>query len=178
MDTLLERGIRGAIAGVAGGLAMTGMVWKVAPHVIPEDMRPDEFVPKKAVRWAEEQMGHPDALTKEQEQAAAMGAHLGYSALMGALFGLAQPKLEGLPTPVAGVAFGLAVWALSFEGLMPVLGIMERTTDKPMKKWPPPIMGHVVYGNTTAFAFDALEGVLDGGGNTPNRNTRGPRASL
>jgi hypothetical protein len=30
---------------------MTGMVQKVAPRVIPEDMQPDEFVPKKAVEW-------------------------------------------------------------------------------------------------------------------------------
>lgn len=65
--------------------------------------------------------------------------------------------MDGVPAPVAGALFGLAVWALSFEGWMPAVGIMRRTTEEPPKKWPAPIMGHVVYGVATALVYDALE---------------------
>ena len=44
---------------------------------------------------------------------------------------------------------------------MPALGMIEATTDLPVKKWRPDIMGHVIYGATTAMTYEALESVLD-----------------
>lgn len=116
MDQTTDTAVRGAIAGVVGGLAMTAMMKGLAPHVLPADMRPDEFAPKKAVEWVEAEAGHPDALTDPQAMSAAMTAHLGYSALMGALFGLARRRARSASIPMAGAAFGLAVWGISFEG--------------------------------------------------------------
>ena len=156
-----DAAVRGALGGVAGGLAMYGMKQIVAPKVIPEDMRREGFAPKKAVEWAEQQAGHPNALTNDQEEKAAMAAHLAYSAGFGALYGLVRRKAEGMPTPLAGALFGLAVWGISFEGLMPALGMMPGTTDLSMKKWPPDIMGHIIYGAATAVVHEALENVLD-----------------
>lgn len=160
MDRTLDDAVRGAVAGVVGGMAMTAMMKGVAPHVLPADMRPEKIAPKKFVEWAEAEAGHPEALTEGQEKAAAMAAHLGYSALMGALFGLARRRADAAPIPLAGAAFGLAVWAVSFEGWMPALGIMQRTTEKPLKQWPAPLMGHVVYGTATAAAYAALDDLL------------------
>jgi uncharacterized membrane protein YagU involved in acid resistance len=158
MRNQINGAVWGALAGVAGGLAMTGMVHKVAPRVIPEDMQPDEFVPKKAVEWAEEKVNGQDTLSESQEMKVAMGGHLAYSALAGSLYGLARQHVaDDIPAPVAGALFGVAVWGLSFEGWMPAVGIMERTTDQPPKKWPAPVMGHIIYGVTTALAYKALE---------------------
>lgn len=42
---------------------------------------------------------------------------------------------------------------------MPALGITQRTTDKPLKKWPAPLMAHLVYGTATAAAYEALESI-------------------
>lgn len=159
MSNPTDAAIRGALGGVVGGLAMYGMKQMVAPKVIPEDMRREGFAPKKAVEWAEEQAGRPDALTENQEMKAAMAAHLGYSAGFGAFYGLVRQKADGVPAPLAGALFGLVVWAVSFEGLMPALGMMPATTDLPMKKWPPDIMGHVIYGAATALTYEALENV-------------------
>ena len=110
MSNAVDAAVRGALGGVAGGLAMYGMKQKVAPKVIPEDMRREGFAPKEAVEWAEEQAGHPDALTEDQEQNAAMAAHLAYSAGFGALYGLVRHKADGMPAPLAGAIFGLVVW--------------------------------------------------------------------
>lgn len=165
-----RRAVFGALAGVAGGLAMTVMVQKVAPKVLPEEMRPDGFAPKKAVEWTEEETGHSEALSEGQEMKAAMVGHLGYSAAAGAVYGLAREEVRSVPTPLAGAALGLALWVLSFEGWMPAVGIMERTTEKPMMKWPAPIMGHVLFGVVTALAFEGLEALR---GRTGERARRG-----
>ena len=156
MTNALDAAVRGAVGGVAGGLAMYGMKQKVAPKLLPEEMRREGFAPEKAVEWAEEKAGHPEGLTEDQEQKAAMAAHLAYSAGFGALYGLARRKVDGLPAPLAGALFGLAVWGLSFEGGMPALGIMKAPTDLPMEKRPPDVMGHVIYGAATALVYEAL----------------------
>jgi hypothetical protein len=153
--------LRGALAGAAGTAVMTLMMRKVAPRVVPEEMRPDEFVPKKVVEWAEEQAGEPHALTESQEMKAAMGAHFTYGSANGALYGLLRSQMGGLPAPLMGAMFGAALWAVSFEGWMPALGVMEAPTEKSPKKVPMPVMGHIVYGATTALSYEALEGVLD-----------------
>ena len=146
----------GAVAGAAGTAVMTLMMKQVAPRVVPAEMRPDEFPPRKVVEWAEEQTGHPNALAESQEKKAAMGAHFTYGSSSGAVYGLLREQMDGIPAPLAGMLFGVGLWALSFEGWMPALGVQEATTEKPPKKWPMPIMGHLVYGVSTALAYDAL----------------------
>jgi uncharacterized membrane protein YagU involved in acid resistance len=160
MSKAMNAALRGALGGAAGGLAMYGMKQKVAPRVIPKDMRREGFAPKEAVEWTEEKAGRPDALTEDQEMKAGMAAHLAYSAGLGALYGLVRRKTDGVPAPLAGALFGLAVWAASFEGWMPALGMIEATTEMPMKKWPPDLMGHAIYGAATAVVYEALEDVL------------------
>lgn len=162
MNTTLDAAVRGAVGGAAGGLAMYGMKQKVAPRVLPERMRREGFAPREAVRWAEEQAGRPDALDPDQEQKAAMAAHLAYSAGSGALYGLIRRHTDGVPAPLAGAIFGVGVWAAAFEGWMPALGIMEATTDLPPLKRPPDILGHVIFGVATALAYEALGHVSDG----------------
>ncbi len=143
----------GALGGVAGGVAMTVLMTQVAPRVIPNSMLPDPPAPVKTVRWTERQLDRPQALSGNREQTAAMGAHLAYSAVTGAGYGLARssiPAVRRFPTPAAGALFGLAVWAASFQGLLPALGVMKATTEHPPKRWPAPLIGHTVFGVVTA----------------------------
>jgi hypothetical protein len=151
----------GAMAGLAGGAAMALMRMTLVPRM-PKSMRPGEFVPKKAVEWAEDKAGRPEALSEPGEMRAGMAAHFAYSALTGSIYGLARPAARRFPAPLAGALYGLLVWGASFEGWAPALGVMERTTEKPLPKWIPPLMGHMVYGAVTGLVFEALErrGVL------------------
>lgn len=152
METL----VRGALAGAAGTAVMTFMMRKAAPRMFPEEMRPDEFPPKRVVEWAEEQAGDPRALGESQEMKAAMGVHFAYGTGSGAVYGLLREQVDGIPAPLAGMMFGFGLWAIGFEGWMPALGVQERTTRKPPRKWPMPIMAHMAYGASTALAYDAL----------------------
>ena len=145
--------LAGTLGGVAGGAAMTVLITQIAPRVAPTSMLPGTPAPVKTVRWAEREAGAPRALSGNSEQAAAMAAHLAYSAVTGAGYGLARSSLRGvrgLPAPVAGAMFGLLVWAASFQALLPTLGVKEATTEHPPKRWPAPLMGHTVFGVVTA----------------------------
>lgn len=148
---------RGAWAGMAGTAMMTLMMKGVGPKVMPRDMRPSEFAPQRFVEWAEREAGEPNALSGTGTKIAAYGTHFAYGSGSGAVYGLLREQRGGLPAPLAGMLFGIGLWAFSFEGWMPALGVREATTEKPPKKWPAPIMGHLVYGVTTALAYEALE---------------------
>lgn len=133
--------VRGALAGLAG---TTMMMRVVAPNVVPQEMRPDEFVPKKVVEWVEQQAGRRGALDENQDMKAAILAHFTYGTSMGAVYGLLRRRLAGLPAPLAGALFGVTLWGVGFEGWLPALGVDRATTQKPPKKWPMPIMAHVI----------------------------------
>lgn len=106
--------------------------------------------------------------------AAAMTAHLAYGALLGGLYGLGRERMPALPAPLAGALFGAATWVIGFEGWMPALGITERTTEKPPKKWPAPIMAHMVYGATMALVNEALQRREQPRHSAPPRHLRPP----
>ena len=122
---------------MAGGLVMMAVRKMIVPKVMPQQMQPDAF-------------------SEEQEMKVAAGTRLGHSALMGSVYGLTRSKLRFMPPPLMGAAFALGVWALSFEGWIPALGIKEKTSSKLPQKWFVPIMGHMVYGAVTALAFKRL----------------------
>lgn len=138
---------------------MTLMMRVVAPKVIPQDMQPDEFVPKKVVEWAERRTGHTGELSDQEELKASYPLHFGYGSTMGSVYGQLRGHVPNLPAPLAGALFGVGVWAFSFEQLLPRLGVMPATTEQPKRKWLPPVMAHVVFGVTTALAFEALSGL-------------------
>ncbi len=73
-------------------------------------------------------------------------AHLGFGAAGGAIFGLTRRLVADVPRYLHGVLFGLGVWAVSYMGWIPALGILpppER--DRPGR---PVVMvaAHIVYG--------------------------------
>jgi putative membrane protein len=153
MNQLQSGIIKGALAGVAGTAAMTLMMRGMAPKMVPQDMRPPEFLPKAVVEAGEKQFRHPNALAGHEWQAA-YAAHFAYGAGLGAVYGVAREGLPQLPAPVTGVLFGVSVWAFGFQTLLPELGVQPKASEQPMKRRPMPIMAHVVFGVATALAYE------------------------
>lgn len=147
----------GATGGVVGASVMTLLMTQAAPRLLPRRMLPSRPVPLRVIDRAEELA---DVQARPgPEKAAALAAHLGYSAASGAAYGLVARRVGTgqVPVPAAGAAFGLLVWAGSFQGLLPALGVMPRTTQHPPERWPAPLVGHAVFGVVTAVISGKLE---------------------
>jgi Family of unknown function (DUF6789) len=72
--------------------------------------------------------------------------HLAFGAAGAVIYGQMRPLVERVPGALLGLAFGLVVWAMSYVGWIPALGILPAPErDRPGR---PAVMvvAHVVYG--------------------------------
>ena len=107
----------------------------------------------------------PDAIATDAAQAAgfdpseteadvlASAAHAGFGMTVGAAYAL-LPRYG--PPPLRGVLTALTVWAVSYQGWVPALGILPAATrDKPGR---PAVMigAHVVFGGVLGALEDRL----------------------
>jgi len=152
---MLRTLITGALAGTAGTITMTVALRRVFPALLPESMQWKEFLPKTVVEGVEAQTVGPGALTEDEEMGVTLPAHFAYGATMGMIYGVVRARLTRGSPMLLGALYGLAVWAVSYEGWLPAAGILEATTRLPPRKWPVPILAHLVYGATTGLAYAA-----------------------
>jgi hypothetical protein len=81
--------------------------------------------PKKIVRGIRRRVGLLGT-SRRAENAATTAAHFGFGAAGGMLFGLAHRRPRGLAaSSLLGAAFGMVVWASSYYGWVPALGLMK-----------------------------------------------------
>lgn len=76
---------------------------------------------------------------------ATTASHFGYGAAMGAAYGPLQTRVP-LPAVAQGILYGLFVWAASYLGLLPLLGISASNHKEPMRRNLMMIAAHVVWG--------------------------------
>ena len=91
----------------------------------------------------------------DQRALAGEFVHLAFGALTGAVYGAAV-ELDARARAGAGVPFGLAVWALADEGLVPALGLKRSPRDASAGLHAYTFMSHLVYGVTTEWVRRAL----------------------
>lgn len=167
--------LAGAIAGVAGALAMNqfqrlaarargGREAADATVGIPRTGRGPQ--PAQAIGNASDDatvrvanaalttVGYP--LTDPDAKAmAGEFVHLAFGALNGALYGAAvemDPRLRA----AAGVPFGLAVWALHDEGTVPALGLSRSPREASAGLHAYSAVSHAIYGATTEIVRSLL----------------------
>ena len=167
--------IAGALAGVAGSLAMNqfqrlaamargGREAADATIGIPRTGRGPQ--PAQAIGNASDdatarvanaalstvgyQLTDPRA-----KQMAGEFVHLAFGALNGALYGAAvemDPRLRA----AAGVPFGLTVWAFADEGFVPALGLLRSPRESSAELHAYSALSHAIYGATTEFVRGLL----------------------
>ena len=81
--------------------------------------------------------------------------HLAFGAINGALYGAAV-QLDPRARMAGGVPFGLAVWALADEGMVPALGLKRPPSQNSLGLHAYSCASHVVYGATTELVRSAL----------------------
>ena len=73
-------------------------------------------------------------------------SHLGFGAAGGLLYALLRRLVPDAPGGMLGVAFGLAVWAVSYVGWIPALGILPPPGSDERGRPAVMVAAHVVYG--------------------------------
>ncbi len=146
--------LSGALAGFAATVPMTAVMLSLH-RALPARERyplPPRRVTVRAARKA--RVAHQ--LDEDDRTAATYAAHFGYGTGTGAIYGaLVAPRVPGHPV-VKGTAFGLAVWALSYLGLLPALGLHPPATREPAGRNATMLFAHVVWGSVLGALTEPL----------------------
>jgi putative membrane protein len=169
--------LAGAVAGVAGSLAMN-QFQRVAASAGGGREAPDATIgiprtgrgpqPAQALGNASDDataklansvtsaVGKPLTNPRAKQMAGEV-VHLAFGALNGALYGALiemNPRLRS----GAGVPFGLAVWAIADEGIVPALGLSRSPRDTSPGLHAYSVASHAIFGATTELVRGALRG--------------------
>lgn len=132
-----KRVVTGAVGGAVATVAMSG--WMAVGDLTGTY---GEQPPKRLVRRLASSAGIPARRRGTGIRLASAVAHLGFGAASGAVYAAAVPR-SSIPR---GVAFGLGVWAASYIGWIPALGLLPPPNrDNPRRAWTM-VTAHVVYG--------------------------------
>lgn len=157
----------GAVAGMlAGGVmnlvgaALTG---RPNPHGAQTEQRGRRLEPTRPVGGRPGDVGGVDATegmvtraagrfgvspARQTRRRLGTAAHYAFSTGCGAAYGLAVEYLPVLGR-TAGAAFGMAVWVVFDEGLMPMLGLSPPPTRLEPRTHLYSVASHLAYGMTT-----------------------------
>jgi putative membrane protein len=131
--------VKGAVAGLIGGLAGAGAK-ALAEQLFPP--RPPGQAPPPVV-LAEQVAGH--ALPPADKQAAMQTIHWGFGALAGAVYG-AMVEVEPSIAAWSGAAFGLTLNKITHESVLPRMGLSAPKEEKPTQERVSEWVTHAVYG--------------------------------
>ena len=113
-------------------------------------------VPPKRITAEVTEAAGVEPSTEPGLNAASTLAHLGFGSSMGAGFSLVQRLLRPPGPAVAhGLAYGLGVWAVSYKGWLPALGIMPPAERDRPDRQRMNILAHLVYGGVLGALGDA-----------------------
>ena len=157
-DGLARAALLGAGRGAAATVAMSVPLLLASPS---DEMgaQPPKRITLEAARAAGVEPG-----TEAGRNLASTLAHLAFGAGVGAAFSVLRRRFRPpVPSVVQGLAYGLAVWAVSYKGWVPALGIMPPSQhDLPVRRRTN-LVAHLVYGGVLgALEPDRRPGVSVG----------------
>lgn len=152
--TLLERAGLGAVAGAVATVPMS-LVMLAAGRAGFMGEQPPRLVSMKALRAATA----TDASRREPMRSVATAAlHVAFGAAAGAGFATALRRASERAPVTSGIATGLAVWAVSYAGWIPALGVLPPPwRDRPGRPGSM-LAAHVVYGASLGRTLASLIG--------------------
>lgn len=130
--SIAERALFGALAGTFATLLMTA-----AMRRMHQRLRVDEAYPLPP-REIAEHLPSPGMSVA----AATVAYHFAYGGAMGALY----PVVTRRRDLKSGIGFGLATWAASYLGWIPMVGILKPAIDHPIPRNALMMAAHVVWG--------------------------------
>jgi hypothetical protein len=150
----MNRILLGALAGLAATAPMT-LAMKLLHEELPREER-YPLPPRQVTEGLAEKAGVNEHLGEGGREAATWVSHFAYGTACGALYGAVSGEGGDEHPVLAGVGFGLAVWAVSYLGWLPAAGILSPATEHPARRNALMIGAHVVWGATTGLAVGRL----------------------
>lgn len=140
--------IKDAIAGCVATAPMT-LFMLLTQRFLPRGQRydlPPEIIIQDLARRAHLHW----RLSKRQVLLATLVSHFGYGTAMGLFYRPVERYMPG-PSLAKGSGFGLLVWAASYLGLLPSLGLVESAYSEPGRRNLMMVAAHLVWGCATGL---------------------------
>ena len=150
----MNRILSGALAGLAATAPMT-LAMKLMHEQLPRDEQ-YPLPPREITEEMAEKVGAVEHMGEAERVAATWASHFAYGAASGALYGALSGRGADARPALAGVGFGLAVWAGSYLGWLPAAGVLAPATKHPARRNALMIAAHVVWGATTGLLVERL----------------------
>jgi hypothetical protein len=159
-DTLDVRFARGALAGLAGNMAIQA-AQAVQQKWLPEASPPIQKDPA-AFMVERFELVLPEKLRRkvprQAETAIAATLPVGYGVTFGSLYGAVRPR--GGNVLLDGIGLGVVNWAVGFLGWLPAARLMPPVHRHTPKQAAANIIEHAIYGIAVVAAYDCLCDIL------------------
>jgi uncharacterized membrane protein YagU involved in acid resistance len=142
-DSVIEKVFDGAMAGFGATVPMT-IAMELMHRALPSHEQ-YPLPPRQITMRAAEGAGVKHHLNESDRLGATLASHFGYGAVTGAVYAAKADKINISPV-VKGIGFGLAVWAVSYLGILPAVGALSPATKHPARRNALMIAAHVVWG--------------------------------
>lgn len=137
--------VKGAVAGFVATAPMSVSMligWTLLPK-----REKYHLPPRLITEEITERVGIKDRMSEDELVGLTIVSHFGYGALFGAIYALFDARLP-LHSSLKGAIMGLAVWAGSYLGWLPAMGILRPATRYPGRRNLMMIVAHVLWGVT------------------------------
>jgi uncharacterized membrane protein YagU involved in acid resistance len=149
----MNRVLIGCLAGFAATLPMTAaMVW--LHRRLPEEER-YPLPPHEVTKEASKGVGLEQHVEGERGLGLTLTAHFAFGTAAGGVYGLLDEKIP-LPPTLRGSAYGLAVWAVNYLGLLPAAGLFRPPAHEPPRRKALMAAAHLVWGPVLGVLVDRL----------------------
>lgn len=143
----------GAFAGCIATGPMTALMTVLHRYLPGYERYP--LPPSQITTRVLEEGGLGTHLPEPEHKLLTMLSHFAYGAVGGALFAPLSRSIPFAPF-IRGAAFGLLVWAVSYLGWLPALGVLPPATHHPARRNALMITAHIVWGGVTGMLIDTL----------------------
>ncbi len=144
MQQTMQQTMRTVLEGAGAGAVATGAM-SIPMLIAQRQGSMGTQPPERVVEEAEGETGK--TLSEGEENLAASLAHLAFGMGSGATFALLHRALRlPVPTVVQGTGFAVAVWALSYRGWIPRLGVLPPPERDRSDRQRTMVAVHVVFG--------------------------------
>ncbi len=147
--------LRGAVAGTLATLAMSATMFGFKRLGLMGRMPPEMITSRLLNRFGIRRS------RKTQDLLASVN-HIAFGAGGGAAFSVLRRRVPGsVPTLPLGLLFAFGIWAVSYVGWAPALGLMPRPQEDRPGRQPSMVAAHLVYGAALAFLVGPIQPRLD-----------------